>query len=609
MNWSHGEISAKTAERRLKYNNSVGNYLVRICEKDTVISYTDNELKMKHAVIPFYKNSSIRHQIPELETKEEVLNAVIQHSLDFLIRIDPPEDIGPQSEGDEDENNNIDRNSKKCHICDEDVSNIKAHKRNHMIILCSECKLIIHLNKMQRHSCGNEEFKCIKCSFKTNNKKRLTQHNRIMHKNNQETINCSFCNKAFRNERFKMNHEAKNHGCKFKCKHCGKVFQNLRSLDSHSNKIHSNIRRTRKKRVTRKVRKEHKCSFCNYKTYSKTNFNFHLKNCKMKPRVPTMLTGEDAWDVLGRHIISNNKGLGIIKGIEKKLGKGYFCPNLRKELSYRLNQYLNDYECKRFKFRDSSNEEVTTVMSYHKDINMLIAGMILESKAKKPRVVIVCDGDRKGIIVGIEIIDMAKIEKAETGKFKERSSRRVGIAARADGCIENYHNWSIMFQVLNIANIWREVVFSGDFKTISAWTAHQGATAIYACCFCEGYKVDESGEICGPGAGRWVEGPLRTLKKNAQNYYNWLIMYGHKSESAAKKLHSECKNINNLPLVFPNDEEIPILLFMGLGKSSIKKIDKNFSHEGYSGLHNIGKRFSTLQKSGREGGLVKFYML
>ena len=70
---NHGDISAKTAENRLRRDDEKGNYLIRQCGKDLIVSYVDNDHQVKHILIPFAKNSSIRQQIPELHTKRRCI--------------------------------------------------------------------------------------------------------------------------------------------------------------------------------------------------------------------------------------------------------------------------------------------------------------------------------------------------------------------------------------------------------------------------------------------------------------------------------------------------------------------------------------------------------
>ena len=92
--------------------------------------------------------------------------------------------------------------------------------------------------------------------------------------------------------------------------------------------------------------------------------------------------------------------------------------------------------------------------------------------------------------------------------------------------------------------------------------------------FCEGYKVDENGNKVSTGPGRWIQGPLRTLHSNRQNYYNWLRKYGHRSDSFALRNTPEFKNIKNWPLTLPHDEHKPLILFMGLDPLHTIKLGK-----------------------------------
>ena len=112
---NHGDISAKTAENRLRRDDEKGNYLIRQCGKDLIVSYVDNDHQVKHILIPFAKNSSIRQQIPELHTKEDVLNFVLTAGVDFLFQVNPPND---DEDGLESTEEPKELTSKQCPICE-----------------------------------------------------------------------------------------------------------------------------------------------------------------------------------------------------------------------------------------------------------------------------------------------------------------------------------------------------------------------------------------------------------------------------------------------------------------------------------------------------------
>ena len=230
--------------------------------------------------------------------------------------------------------------SKQCPICEVEISCLKTHKRHHMIVMCKDCKVIMSLYKIQSHLCVNNEYHCSLCSYKTNIEKNYSYHVKSVH--NPEQVKCHLCDQMFKNERLVMIHKAKAHDCRYPCHQCEKVFSLMKNLNRHIKKIHVNPT-VRKKRVTKKMKKEHKCEFCPYKTKFFSNLKRHLRACRFKPRVPKAI-GEDIFDVFAPYIMSNTKALGIIRNLKFKIGKEHFPKNVDKLMSKMLNQYSCDYE-------------------------------------------------------------------------------------------------------------------------------------------------------------------------------------------------------------------------------------------------------------------------
>ena len=140
---------------------------------------------------------------------------------------------------------------------------------------------------------------------------------------------------------------------------------------------------------------------------------------------------------------------------------------------------------------------------------------------------------------------------------------------------ESYNNWGIIFEKIKLQDVWRDIYLVGDLKSISLWTAHQGQTATFSCVFCEGHKIDDEGKKVASGPGHWVPGPLRTLDRNIQNYYAWLLDCGHEAEPTARRKLEQYKNIHNLPLALPHDNHRPLILIMGLDPLHTIKLGKN----------------------------------
>ena len=128
---NHGEISAKVAETRLRRDAVIGNYLIRHFGKDLIISYLDVHHQVKHALIPFAKNCTFRQQNPDLKTREDILNFILENSVDFIYLINPPQEALDSSPESAEELSRKAMNI--CPVCEDD--NSCGSKRNHILVI------------------------------------------------------------------------------------------------------------------------------------------------------------------------------------------------------------------------------------------------------------------------------------------------------------------------------------------------------------------------------------------------------------------------------------------------------------------------------------------
>ena len=52
LSFYHGQISASESERRLRQLDLVGSFLLRIGQRNVIVSYLDEELEIKHKFLP-----------------------------------------------------------------------------------------------------------------------------------------------------------------------------------------------------------------------------------------------------------------------------------------------------------------------------------------------------------------------------------------------------------------------------------------------------------------------------------------------------------------------------------------------------------------------------
>ena len=184
--------------------------------------------------------------------------------------------------------------SMKCEHCDKTFGKLSDKKRHisnvhdidkppksHKCCECSKMFSTNHdLNKHTKyvHQGIRVHHQCNLCNKSYVSSRALKNHIKYFHEQQQrniQTVNCSYCNKAFRPDNLKKHIMCVHQGIRprLKCEfvNCGKIYESHRGLASHVKRFHQGI----------KEEKIHKCNWCNkyftrYSTVKKHIAEIHL---------------------------------------------------------------------------------------------------------------------------------------------------------------------------------------------------------------------------------------------------------------------------------------------------------------------------------------------
>ena len=210
MNYFHGSISAKTAERRLltHKDNNEGLYLLRESQGSYIISYIETKHKnVGHILVPNSINSNGEPKTnflknnPQLQSIQDILEFMATRCFGRIKMLCPLSK--DEFRFDNDAATDFEDDGVTCNICDLKVRNLKSHVRSHNVHHCQRCDKIILQSSQVSHK--------LQCNPKKN------------------------CDGVFTSTKKLENHRAASHGDPiFKCpRECGKMFPRRSTLNRH----------------------------------------------------------------------------------------------------------------------------------------------------------------------------------------------------------------------------------------------------------------------------------------------------------------------------------------------------------------------------------------
>ena len=210
MNYFHGSISAKTAERRLltHKDNNEGLYLLRESQGSYIISYVETKHKnVGHILVPNSINSNGEPKTnflknnPQLQSVQDILEFMATRCFGRIKMLCPLSK--DEFRFDNDAATDFEDDGVTCNICDLKVRNLKSHVRSHNVHHCQRCDKIILQSSQVSHK--------LQCNPKKN------------------------CDGVFTSTKKLENHRAAAHGGPiFKCpRECGKMFPRRSTLNRH----------------------------------------------------------------------------------------------------------------------------------------------------------------------------------------------------------------------------------------------------------------------------------------------------------------------------------------------------------------------------------------
>ena len=96
-------------------------------------------------------------------------------------------------------------------------------------------------------------------------------------------------------------------------------------------------------------------------------------------------------------------------------------------------------------------------------------------------------------------------EKEMKDRFKSSGSHKVCIVARVDSVPENHFNLKVLLNSQHLHELSKDFRISCDLKLIDILLGIQSCSSLHPCPYCEGYKINRSGEKTNK-KGIWVKG-------------------------------------------------------------------------------------------------------
>ena len=239
VNWPayHGRLDTNAAMARLRTIDRPGAYLIRWKKKDFLISYITENGEIKHKIINFARNSSLRQANPGLITA--------QKTVDFLTSIDLQRYVYLVSWRDFDEPVIMPSSQDRgivCHCCDKSFREEKElfiHLSIHKESFCQTCQSMVPYRSFTNHKQKCQErpkhLHCHLCSFTTSYKQSLKEHIETFH--GTSSAQCTICDKHFRDASSLEKHLKTHLG--YDCSYCGKKFRTKYGRDRHVKSHHA----------------------------------------------------------------------------------------------------------------------------------------------------------------------------------------------------------------------------------------------------------------------------------------------------------------------------------------------------------------------------------
>ena len=192
-------------------------------------------------------------------------------------------------------------------------------------------------------------------------------------------------------------------------------------------------------------------------TKYKKALEYHIKNsCLGKARVPTVLNPEELWDVISQVGLSNATAEKFLTALAKKLGYRFFPRYLKRVLSKSLNTFRQQLTCELLQFQDKTGElaEPTTLV-YTEDLKRVIDKTIECRGIVKPFINIGIDGGKDKVIVVLQIFDLEDLSLDEATRKKKNKKSPLGrdrsiVIARGDYTVESPENIKLIYDKLRL---------------------------------------------------------------------------------------------------------------------------------------------------------------
>ena len=387
-----------------------------------------------------------------------------------------------------------------CTVCTDVFPNdrqLKNHMNSHKVFFC-HCKTVMLKNSVSSHtsSCSGKNiqttFECDQCSFSSQHKKSLERHLK-QHQEGKKSHVCEVCRSSFNTRKLLETHMSqKKHFHPHPCDQCEKQFISPEVRDTHVEKVHGPSRakkthscpdcqkecRTPKELSThmevhtKKVRPEFfECQHCSHKTRKKSNLERHMKT-RHGPRRPVIISSLKYWEIISRKLMSIRTALDLAKQLQDVIGKEHFETNLEATLRECLNQFQDDFEKQVVFWRNSKNEEIKSSLVWAKDLESIVARVILEKGITNPRIIFSFDGGNNKLIVCMTIIDLDNPDDSGS-EFMSNGRRQTLVVARGDWAPENLYNWEIILAKLRLfdpEHFSRKFIVTGDLKVMNCFT-------------------------------------------------------------------------------------------------------------------------------------------
>ena len=144
---------------------------------------------------------------------------------------------------------------------------------------------------------------------------------------------------------------------------------------------------------------------------------------------------------------------------------------------------------------------------------------------------------------------------------KPGAKERVFLLGMVDLIPESHHNLSTILEALNFPLPLPNVQFSADLKLLIISLGIHGTKAMHNCPYCFGFrfqKRDQNGEPIKFGnAGRWREGPWRTLNNCQEWYERWMAETGEDEDKLPNYMSMKYPALD---LFGPESGDVPLLV-------------------------------------------------